>query len=97
MNFVKRLSDTRWSTHADATQALLCGYEYIQETLETITTDMKENADTRAMAKGLSNDFFKLEIANMTEVWDCILNRFNATCKSLQFTVSVSSITTRPL
>ena len=84
LSVVKRLSDTRWSAHCDATHALLRGYEYIWQLVETISDDKSQNAETRATAKGLATAFSNLETAVMTEVWDCILTRFNATSKSLQ-------------
>ena len=84
LTVVKRLKETRWSAHCDATHAVLCGYEYIWEILDTMSEDITENAETRATSKGLTNQFAKLETAIMTEMWDCILTRFNAASKSLQ-------------
>ena len=49
-----------------------------------MSEDITENAETRATSKRLTNQFANLETAIMTEMWDCILTRFNATSKSLQ-------------
>ena len=45
---VKRLSDTRWSVHADAVAALINGYTVIAALLDRISVNPDENAKTRA-------------------------------------------------
>ena len=45
---VKRLSDTRWSAHADTVAALINGYSAIAALLDRIRVNPDENEKTRA-------------------------------------------------
>jgi hypothetical protein len=80
----KRLSDTRWSAQADATSALYIGYDKFESTLLRITQDSEQNAETRHEAQSLYDSMGLLETAIMCELWNDILQRFNACSKSLQ-------------
>ena len=44
---VKRLSDTRWDAHSDASKALNCGYEKIRMVLEQFMENLDETAKAR--------------------------------------------------
>lgn len=81
---VKRLSDTRWSAHADAVKALCNGYQQIQTALETMANDKKLPKDVICEAASLSKKMDKLEIVILTVMWNDILSRFNQVSKSLQ-------------
>jgi len=81
---VKRLSDTRWSAHADAVAALIKGYSIIFALLDRISIDNDENAKTRLEAQGLTKKMKKLETGVIAELWYKILERMNMTSKMLQ-------------
>jgi len=57
----KRLSDTRWSAHADAVKALMLVYTYIAEVLDEIAHDVNETGETCNTALGLCDRMLKLE------------------------------------
>ena len=80
----KSLSDTRWSAHANAMKALVLGYEDIRACLDEIAADESVKGDVRCTAEGLSSQMDKLETCFFTEFWNFILQRFDATSKSLQ-------------
>ncbi|XP_045025610.1 zinc finger MYM-type protein 1-like [Daphnia magna] len=65
---VKRLSDTRWSARADAVTALFNGYSEIQQALNKIAEDQKEQRATSHEAESLSNKMDKLETAFLSGV-----------------------------
>jgi len=81
---VKRLSDTRWSAHADAVKALCEGYANIQLALDTLACDVDQSKDTRIEGQSLSKKMDKLETVILTLFWNDILNRFNAVSKTVQ-------------
>ena len=81
---LKRLSDTRWSAHHDAVDALQKGYKTIQQILVSMSESTTEKADTRLEAKGLVAIMNKLETGLMVQVWSMILERFDKTSKCLQ-------------
>ena len=81
---VKSLSQTRWSAHADATNALACSYEEIRQTLKTIEQNENEKPKTKSKAVGLMKKMLQLEYGILTELWATILERFNRTSISLQ-------------
>lgn len=81
---VKSLSATRWCARADAVKALIVHYKEIQNALIDISSDDTQTEDTRCEAEGLESKMCKLELALMTVVWNKILERFNATSKTLQ-------------
>ena len=58
---VKRMSDTRWSAHADATKALVEGYGEINDALVEIAGNEEEKAETREEARGLAAKMNQLE------------------------------------
>ena len=58
---VKRLSDTKWSAHADTVYALVKGYSAISCLLGKISGDDSENATTRSETQGLAKKTRKLE------------------------------------
>ena len=77
----KKLSDTRWSCHADATSALRKGLKRVLNALEQIIGDPEEKQITRQEAKGLSSEFHKLETGILITLWDTVLQRFTAQAK----------------
>ena len=83
-NVPKRLADTRWSAHADATNALHNGYAFIRKALCTIGDDTSQKAEARHEAQCIAELINQLEIGIMCVVWDNILEIFNKCSKSLQ-------------
>ena len=70
---LKRLSDTRWSSHANATRAFAKGYKDFCSVFSAVSNDYEEKAVTRQEAVGLLNRFNILETGFLTELWDTIL------------------------
>ena len=81
---IKKVSDTRWSARADAVFALHQNYIGIQEALLQAAEDRDQKASVRNEANALANKMDLFETALMTVLWDTILQRMNATSKSLQ-------------
>ena len=81
---VKRVSDTRWSARADAVRAIKLGYTHIKEALAEICDSKEEKKTTIVEATSLMKKMEKYETALMTVIWNTILQRINATSKSLQ-------------
>jgi Domain of unknown function (DUF4371)/hAT family C-terminal dimerisation region len=81
---VKRLSDTRWSAHADAVHALCEGYTQIQVALDTLANDTNQTEDTILEARSLSSKMDKLEFVILILFWNHILVRYNEVSKTLQ-------------
>lgn len=81
---VKRLSDTRWSARADAISALKRGYKQIKEALLELSISPYEKPVSKLESSSLAENFDNLETAILTVLWDKILQRINATSKSLQ-------------
>ena len=79
----KILSETRWSCRADATKAIVHGYEKIKDALADISHDQEQNDVVKIKAARLLNKMESLEIALYAEFWNDILERFNATNKLL--------------
>ncbi|CAH2306720.1 zinc finger MYM-type 1-like [Pelobates cultripes] len=79
----KKLSDTRWSCHADACQALVHGYENIIDILFEFSTDIEEKSECRITTKGLFDQISKLETVIFAEFWNTVLQRFNSSSKTL--------------
>ena len=69
------MSDTRWSARKYATNALISGYDEINDALEGIDEDVEQKADTRQEARGLSSYMNHLETGILAVVWHHILNR----------------------
>jgi len=81
---VKRLSDTRWSAHADSVNALCEGYTEIQGALDTLASDTNQTQDTKLEALSLSKKMDKLEFVILTLFWNRILSRYNEVSKTVQ-------------
>jgi hypothetical protein len=81
---VKRMSDTRWSARADATKALVKGYDEIYDALEEINNDEDEKPDAKDEAGNLVSDMERLEIGILAALWHKILQRFHTTSQALQ-------------
>ena len=80
----KKLSETRWSCRADATRALSCGFREIKEALSAVADDEEEKATVRSQADGLYDRMSTLELGLFAAFWNDILERFNATSRTLQ-------------
>ena len=65
LSVVKRLSDTRWSAHADAIKALYFGYIQIQEALKDLAGIEQQRCVIRHEANSLLNKFSNLETVFM--------------------------------
>ena len=81
---LKKLSDTRWSAHHDAVDALRIGYKVIKSVLMDMSEDYVQKPETRMEADGLATRMNYLGKGIMVQLWSTILNRFNATSKCLQ-------------
>lgn len=81
---LKRVTTTRWSCRADALKALKENYHQIQEALKQIADDLEEKMCVRCEAEGLLKQMNKLETGFYTIFWNDILQRTDATNKSLQ-------------
>lgn len=81
---LKRLSDTRWNAHAQATSAVARGYNEIIAALYHIAEDGNESGEYRNEASALINIMEELEFVFMLEFWEKILNEFDKTSKALQ-------------
>ena len=84
LSVVKRLSDTRWSAHADATRAFVKGYTKIKQLLDNLSNDVNQPQDARLQADSLSKTMSYLETGIMAEFWYVFLDRINATSCTLQ-------------
>lgn len=80
----KRISTTRWSCRTDATKALVQGYPQIKSTLLSFSEDFNELPKTRHESNGLYKKMCQLETGIYCIFWHEILDRFNATNKTLQ-------------
>jgi hypothetical protein len=81
---VKRLSDTRWSAHADAVKAVSHGYKEIQTALNEIAENSDETTEAAHEAASLRKKMDRLETKFLTILWSDILECFNKTSKTLQ-------------
>jgi hypothetical protein len=81
---VKRVCDTRWYAHADATKAVHRGYSSIKNALEVLQDDNMQKPETCLEAKGLVLNMEKLETGIMASLWDEVLQRFNTISIMLQ-------------
>ena len=84
LSVVKRLSETRWSAHADAIKALYFGYTQIQEALKDLAGNEQQRCETRHEAASLLNKLSHLETVFMTDFWHQILERIHKTNEALQ-------------
>lgn len=80
----KRTTTTRWSCRADATKALLRGYQEIKQTLVKMSEDMEDSGKSRLAALGLVRKMNNLETGLYAVFWDDILGQVNKTSESLQ-------------
>lgn len=81
---LKRVTTTRWSCRADATKALKHNYEQIKEVLKHIVDDIEEKKCVRCEVEGLLKQMNQLETGIYTTFWNDILQRTDATNKTLQ-------------
>ena len=81
---LKRLIDTRWSAHKDATHAVSEGYTEIIMALTDIAEDETEEKNAVAEANGLKKKMESLEFAIFSRLWNDILTRFNRVSKFVQ-------------
>ena len=81
---VKRLIVTRWSAHADATNAVYTGYHRIKEALTSLLEDDTVNRETQYDAECLLRQMEKFEIVFLCIFWNDVLTRFNTTSKYIQ-------------
>lgn len=81
---VKKLSDTRWSARADAVFALYKSYHDIKGALIEMGDNVEQKSVSRVEAKSLAKKMDLYETALMTVMWNKLLQRINATSKSLQ-------------
>uniref|UniRef100_H3AS83 Uncharacterized protein n=1 Tax=Latimeria chalumnae TaxID=7897 RepID=H3AS83_LATCH len=80
----QHLSDTRWSTCADALRSLSLNYKSYQSVLQALGVDTLQKSDTRAEANSLVGTMNHMETAFTTVFWSKILTRINETSKLLQ-------------
>lgn len=81
---LKKLSDTRWSCRAEATKALVDGYNEIKDALTSIFRNKEQKDIVRNEAISLLKKMNSLETALFAVFWNDVLERFNATNKMLQ-------------
>ena len=82
----KRLSETRWSSRADALQSLEQNYKSFRLVLIKLSSHYEQTGDTRREASALLKKLNKFETAFMTILWNKVLTRVNETSKLLQST-----------
>ena len=70
--------------HKACYDAFGIGYRLIWGVLDKIIEDSSEKAETKAKFAGISNMFGKFKNGFITELWDCVLPRFDAAAKVLQ-------------
>ena len=82
---VKRLSDTRWSARHDAVRVFTEGYPQIKNALGPVPQDSDHQPpESRHMAEHFSSQLDHMETVIRAHLCDAILDRFNATIKSVQ-------------
>ncbi|KAF2888436.1 hypothetical protein ILUMI_17738 [Ignelater luminosus] len=77
-------SDTRWSARADTIRAIINGFNKIKSALQKLEEDVSQKRLTRIEARGLYDKMKSFEFCLTTVLWNKVLNRINATSKSLQ-------------
>ncbi|KAF0694297.1 zinc finger MYM-type protein 1-like, partial [Aphis craccivora] len=80
----KNLCITRWSSRHEACKGILSGYKEILEVLKILSEDITQTPSTRNEANSIRKKLEKLEFVFMLNVWTPILQRFDATNKTLQ-------------
>jgi len=81
---LKNLNETRWSCRADATKAVVFGYDFIKEALEEISNDLEQKDIVKIESKKLKESMCTLEVAFYAIFWNDILERFDLTSHLLQ-------------
>ncbi|XP_022163131.1 zinc finger MYM-type protein 1-like [Myzus persicae] len=81
---LKNLNETRWSCRADATKAVVFGYDFIKEALEEISNDLEQKDIVKIESKKLNESMCTLEVAFYAIFWNDILERFDLTSHLLQ-------------
>ncbi|KAF2888435.1 hypothetical protein ILUMI_17737 [Ignelater luminosus] len=69
---------------ADAIRAIINGFNKIKSALQKLEEDVSQKRLTRIEARGLYDKMNSFEFCLMTVLWNQVLNRINATSKSLQ-------------
>ncbi|KAL5239307.1 hypothetical protein ACI65C_006717 [Semiaphis heraclei] len=80
----KVLKKEMWSSRHEACKGVLSGYKEILEVLKTLSEDTTQSPPTRHEANSIKKKLEKLEFVFMLKVWTPILQRFDATSKTLQ-------------
>ncbi|XP_054714780.1 zinc finger MYM-type protein 1-like [Uloborus diversus] len=80
---VKRLSDTRWSSHFDAVKPVFQRFENFVEALEKLC-DRSENLDTRGAAEVLITNICNFNFLCFLHLWYHVLSEVNQVQKYLQ-------------
>ncbi|XP_060861872.1 uncharacterized protein LOC132938900 [Metopolophium dirhodum] len=78
------LNETRWSCRADATKAVVFGYDYIKEALVEISNDLDQKDIVKIQSKKLYESMCQLEVAFYAIFRNDILERFDSTNHILQ-------------
>ena len=81
---LKRINDTRWSAGADAIIAVESNFLVIKESLNKISNDPNENPLAKLKASNWFKNFKDYETALLLILWNKLLQRINATNKTLQ-------------
>ncbi|KAL4103916.1 hypothetical protein QTP88_019233 [Uroleucon formosanum] len=81
---LKNLNETRWSCRADATKAVVFGYDYIKEALVEISNYLDQKDIVKIEYKKLYESMCLLEVAFYVIFWNDILELFNLTSHLLQ-------------
>ncbi|KAF2893827.1 hypothetical protein ILUMI_12346 [Ignelater luminosus] len=76
--------DTRWSARAGAIRAIINGFNEIKSALQKLEEDVSQKRLIQIEARGLYDKMKSFEFCLMTVLWNKVLNRINATSKSLQ-------------
>lgn len=83
---LKPHSETRWSSNANAVQALQNGYNIILSVLNNIYENENEKPQYRVESNNLLKQLKKKETAVFTCIWNSILSRINESSIQLQST-----------
>ena len=59
---LKNLNESRWSCRADATKAVVFGYDYIKEALVEISNDLDQKDIVKIQSKKLYESMCQLEV-----------------------------------
>ena len=78
------MSDTGWSARADATKALVEGYDEINTALEEITDEDEEKPEIKEEARGMASYMNQLETGILAALWHDILHLFHGNSQVLQ-------------